>query len=60
MTLGRALSVEEQRVRLDRIIELRDVYELTWKQIGARLGFESTYCATLYRRHKTKEKNESS
>ena len=55
MTVGRSLSVEEMRVRLDRIIELREVYELEWKQIGARLGFSSTFCAKLYRRHKRKK-----
>ena len=46
--MGRHLSKENKKIRIDRILELRDNYDLEFKIIAERMGIPKSQCVQLY------------
>jgi len=57
LNMGRHLSKENQKKRIDRIVELRDSHNLEFGIIAERLGVAIWYCRTLYYEEKNRIRN---
>ena len=45
-------TIEQQNIRNQKIVDLRDKYKLTFRVIGNRLGLHSSTVSTLYKKQK--------
>jgi len=54
--MGRHLSKEDQKRRMDRIVELRDSHNLEFSMIAKRLEMGVQHCRTLYYEEKDRRR----